>query len=442
MNRLLPAAVLAASALVLGGCDDDDPARLGLRVIHASPDAPRVNVRVNGTEVLGDVDYKEGSGFIPVDQGSYDIAVDAITPTGTPTVIDVQDTTLLGGRDYTVLAVGKVANGTLEPLVIENLKSSVPTGQVRVEVVHASPDAPAVDVYVTAPAAPLGTALGSFSFGGTLGPVEVPAGQYRIRVTPASSTTVVYDSGPVTLAAGGDLLVAAVTSAVAGGSPISLLVNDGDSQAELLDTAQARAAVRVAHLSPDTPAVDVVVDDDFANPAFDGATFPGVTGYADLPPGSYNFKVVDDATQSLTAIDATLPLASGSFTTVAAVNLFANVEPLVLTDRRRSIATEAQVRIVHASPSAGVVDIYVTAPGADIGPLAPTFANVPFKADTGFVSLAPGDYQVRVTPAATKTVAIDAAVTFAAGGIYNAFARDAAGGGTPLGVVLVDEFDD
>jgi hypothetical protein len=188
--------------------------------------------------------------------------------------------------------------------------------------------------------------------------------------------------------------------------------------------------------------VDVVVDDDFANPAFDGATFPGVTAYADLPPGSYNFKVVDDATQSLTAIDATLPLASGSSTTVAAVNLFASVEPLVLTDRRRSIATEAQVRIVHASPSAGPVDIYVTAPGADIATLAPSFANVPFKADTGFVSLAPGDYQVRVTPTGTKTVAINATTTFAAGGIYNVFARDAAGGGTPLGVVLVDELDD
>jgi hypothetical protein len=442
MKRLLSAAVLAASALALGGCDDDDPARLGLRVIHASPDAPRVNVRVNDNEVLSAVDYKEGSGFIPVDQGSYDIAVDAITPTGTPTVIDVQDTTLLGGRDYTVLAIGKVADDTLEPLVIENVQTAVPSGQARVEVVHASPDAPAVNVYVTAPADPLGSPLGTFSFSGTLGPVEVPAGEYRIRVTPATSTTVVYDSGPVTLPAGADLLVAAVTSAVAGGSPISLLVNDGDSQTELLDTALAGADVRVAHLSPDTPAVDVIVDDDFANPAFDGATFPGVTGYATLPPDTYNFKVVDDATQSLTAIDATLPLASGSYTTVAAVNLFAAVEPLVLTDRRRSIATEAQVRIVHASPSAGAVDIYVTAPAADIATLAPTFANVPFKADTGFVSLAPGDYQVRVTPTGTKTVAIDATATFAAGGIYNAFARDAAGGGTPLGVVLIDELDD
>jgi hypothetical protein len=67
MKRLLSAAVLAASALVLGGCDDDDPARLDLRVIHASPDAPRVNVRVNDNEVLSAVDYKEGSGFIPVD---------------------------------------------------------------------------------------------------------------------------------------------------------------------------------------------------------------------------------------------------------------------------------------------------------------------------------------------------------------------------------------
>jgi hypothetical protein len=236
--------------------------------------------------------------------------------------------------------------------------------------------------------------------------------------------------------------VAAVTSAVAGVSPISLLVNDGNTQSEIFDTAAPRADVRVAHLSPDAPAVDVVVNDDFANPAFNAAVFPGVTPYASLPPATYNFKVVDDASQALTVIDADLPLARGSYTTVAAVNLLAAIEPLVLTDRRRSIATEAQVRIVHTSPSAGNVDIYVTAPGVDIGPVSPTFANVAFKADTGFVSLAGGNYQVRVTPAGLKTVAIDAAATFANGGIYNAFARDNVLGGTPLAVLLVDELND
>ncbi|NBC23957.1 MAG: DUF4397 domain-containing protein, partial [Gammaproteobacteria bacterium] len=37
-----------------------------LRALHASPDAPEVNILVNGTEVLSEVDYTEGSGFLDV----------------------------------------------------------------------------------------------------------------------------------------------------------------------------------------------------------------------------------------------------------------------------------------------------------------------------------------------------------------------------------------
>src|SRR5687767_15099961 len=36
-----------------------------LRALHASPDAPPVNIRVNGAQVLGGVDYAQGSGFLP-----------------------------------------------------------------------------------------------------------------------------------------------------------------------------------------------------------------------------------------------------------------------------------------------------------------------------------------------------------------------------------------
>jgi hypothetical protein len=47
----------------------------------------------------------------------------------------------------------------------------------------------------------------------------------------------------------------------AGSAPISLLVNDGETQSELLDV-DTPADVRAGHLSPDAPAVDVIVNDD------------------------------------------------------------------------------------------------------------------------------------------------------------------------------------
>jgi trimeric autotransporter adhesin len=114
--------------------------------------------------------------------------------------------------------------------------------------------------------------------------------------------------------------------------------------------------------------------------------------------------------------------------------------PLILVDNPRRVATQARVRIVHASPSAGNVDIYVTAVGADLANETPAFSNVAFKADTGYVDLDAGDYDVTVTPTASKTAAIGPVkLTFANSGIYTVAARDATGGGVPLGVIALDD---
>jgi len=64
-----------------------------------------------------------------------------------------------------------------------------------------------------------------------------------------------------------------------------------------------------------------------------------------------------------------------------------------------------------------------------------------FQADTDFLSVAPGDYDVVVTPAGSKTAAIGpATISLSASGIYTTVARDVVGGGTPLGLILLDDF--
>jgi hypothetical protein len=57
------------------------------------------------------------------------------------------------------------------------------------------------------------------------------------------------------------------------------------------------------------------------------------------------------------------------------------------------------------------------------------------------VSLAAGSYDVVVTPTGSRTPAIGPArITVGNGGVYTIAARDAAGGGAPLGVILLDDF--
>ena len=77
-----------------------------VRFIHLSPDAPAVDVAVasSGAVVFGDVAFKEGTAFTPLDAGTYNLDVRVA---GTSTVaLVLPPITLTAGKIYTVFAKG------------------------------------------------------------------------------------------------------------------------------------------------------------------------------------------------------------------------------------------------------------------------------------------------------------------------------------------------
>ncbi len=187
--------------------------------------------------------------------------------------------------------------------------------------------------------------------------------------------------------------------------------------------------LRVVHASPNAPNVDVVVGSAvaFSNVAYFSE------GVKTIPAGTTQVRV--RATGGTTdVINASPILATGNYTTILAVNNLAQIEPLVVTEPDQGPgAGQARVRLVHASPSTGNVDIYVTAPTATL-PSTPTVANVPFKGVSTALTVAAGNYRVRITPAGTPgTVAIDTGtITLASNSVTIAAALDKASGGSPL----------
>ena len=101
-------------------------------------------------------------------------------------------------------------------------------------------------------------------------------------------------------------------------------------------------------------------------------------------------------------------------------------------------AGKAKLRLVHAAAIAGNVDVYVTAPDADIAAIAPTVAALqPEKASTYQVFDAAAR-RVRLTTAGTKTVVLDVNnVAFTAGQVKTIVALEAPAGGLPLGSLTI-----
>lgn len=417
------AGVSLALAACGGGSGVDPNAKL--RILHASPDAPAVDVSARGTVLVTDAPFKAGTGFFDVGSGPADLKVNVA---GTATTVIAANPFLQGGRSYTLVALNRVA--AIEPLLIEEAEGAPPAGSVRVRVLHAAPAAPAVDVYVTAPAADLAGAtptLANVPFKAVSAPLDVPAGDYRIRVTAAGSPTPVYDSGTVALAAGQSLLLAAVEQNV-GLAPITLVGLTGAAP-PTLEIADKRGQVRVVHASPDAPAVDVRVD---GTAVLTSVPFAAISPYLALDAGTYDVEV-NVAGTATTVIDAALPVAASTATTVIASNFVATIAPWVLADDLAPPpAGSAKLRVIHASPDAPAVDVYAN--GARV------VANLAYRNATDYLVVNAGDYAIEVRIANTTTVVLAANASLASGSVSSAFALGSvAGAGGALQLKLVTD---
>jgi hypothetical protein len=119
---------------------------------------------------------------------------------------------LFYNRSYTAIALNTLAN--IEPLLLQDDNNPAPMPFARVRFVHASPDAPAVDVKVVD-----GPFLfRNVSFKGVGDYMQVPAGTYNLEVRVAGTSTVALSLPAVKLDGGTTYTVYAIGFA-GGGSP-------------------------------------------------------------------------------------------------------------------------------------------------------------------------------------------------------------------------------
>jgi len=184
LSIALTAALLFALLVVPAAFAQSGSAKV--RVIHASPDAPAVDVFVNGNAALTNVGFFAASPYLDLPAGTYRVQV-APTGAGAGSAVIDANVTIEAGRAYTIAAVGPVAS--IRPQVIVDDLSAPAAGKAKVRVYHFSPDAPAVDVKLASGA----TLISNLAFPDASGYLEVDAGTYDLQVTPAGGSAVVID---------------------------------------------------------------------------------------------------------------------------------------------------------------------------------------------------------------------------------------------------------
>ena len=215
-----------------------------------------------------------------------------------------------------------------------------------VRVLHGSPDAPAVDVYVDG--TKVGAPLANLKFGDLSSYVPVAAGTHDIKVCATA------DASVCPIVANGLALTAGTHYTIAATNLLASI------EAKVITDAPApvsdKTQVRVVHFSADTPAVDVLTQDGTAK-VVDNLSYPDATGYLTLAAGSYDLKVCAHADNQVCPLDpGALDLQAGRSYSVFAIGSLSgeSLTAAVGVDAIAAPATDTAVGTEPASPTTPV----------------------------------------------------------------------------------------
>jgi hypothetical protein len=176
--------------------------------------------------------------------------------------------------------------------------------QARVVVTHASPDAPGVDLLVDDQK----VNSAALTFPSNTGYLAVNSGTRNIKVNAAGTSTSVINAN-LTLEANKNYSVFACNRL----ATIEAVVLEDN----LTAPAAGKAHIRVVHLSPDAPAVNIGVAGSSSN-LFTNLAFKGATAFTPVDAGTYNLEIRLASNNSVVLPIPSVALAAGKIYTVFA----------------------------------------------------------------------------------------------------------------------------
>lgn len=404
-----------------GGMTSDDPMAPApqpkpgmamVRAIHASANAPKVDVYVKGnpTPVVTGLTYGQTSGWLEVPKGSYTFELRASpSKASDPIAYATGALAIDDGAMISAVAAGLLGSTDLEASfrilpIAENFAAPA-AGKCRIRAIHAGADAPAVgiDVGNDNPAAPEVASLARFADTGAAG-VELPAGQRLAVGIDKDSARVTAFSTPK-IPDGSQLLLIA-TGYLADNSFALLGIGPNGS----IGFIKQDPIVYALHAGSDAPNVDAFVGDVeiISNLAF-GKVSPKIQ----VQPGEYQldfFGATDGTDRPDTkpaAVASTGQLQAGESYLAVATGLLANnsFKLVGVRDGFTRADDKAVLRLIHGSPDAPAVDTGLVEDGS----LSPVlFPDLSFtkSSDEAGLAAAPGHLSIGVTPAGQSSTIV------------------------------------
>jgi hypothetical protein len=197
MKKLILNLSIFSLVLTLLSCKKDEPAAstAKLLVTHASPDAPGVDLLVDGVKqnTTGALTFPNSTAYITLNSGARGIKVNAA---GTATSVINATLNFEKDKNYSLFAVDSLSK--ISTVFLTDDLSAPASGKAHVRFVHLSPNAPAVDIAVRGGA----VVFANTTFKGSKPFTPLDAGTYNLDVRVAGTSTVALALPAITLEAG------------------------------------------------------------------------------------------------------------------------------------------------------------------------------------------------------------------------------------------------
>lgn len=165
-----------------------------IRLIHAVPNAPNVDIYANDVIIAKDLSYGSLTDYFAVPAGMYKITLFATGTLDDPILANMLE--VIPDSELTIAAVGTL--NSMEFLGITDTSESGEPDKAMIRFLHLSPDAPAVDITL-----PDGTVLFSDIFFKEITPyLTVPSMNYTLQVRVTDTPTVALTVPDINLEAG------------------------------------------------------------------------------------------------------------------------------------------------------------------------------------------------------------------------------------------------
>jgi hypothetical protein len=342
-----------AVPLMLAGCGGSGSGSAQMRLVNASVGYPSLGLLVNTTQATTtDVAYGSASPFAGVPAGSVTTTL-TTTSNGIVTNLPVTSRTVNKDARYSLVAYG-FANAPKSVLILEN-QTAPDTGYASLNLLNTSTDLGPIDIYLTAPGAPItGTAPFVSNITGVSQSVfqQITAGTYDITVTGAGKPSDLRQTIPSVQLVDQQIATLILTPGQSGVLANSLLLTQGTS-GTVVNYPNSVARIRVIAATGNTGTVSALVGSQLVANTL---ASPNFTGYVSVAAGTAPLVQTSGMPGGVTVtigqgqtITTTTLVAGSDYTLLVYGTEAAPAAVLFLDDNRLPlVATNAKVRLLNA----------------------------------------------------------------------------------------------